>query len=384
MQRVPGEDEVDISSPAARSRRDLLATLACICVYVASSSSITFMNNAMLNDMDFHFPFTVSAVNNSAIALIAYALTRHPALRQPQLRPAVYARVAVPIGVATALDVGTSNASLIYLSVSFHTMIKATVPAFVLLFGFLLGLEKGSLLTCASVLLVVSGISIAASDELVGVADLDAGGSAKTLLGFFLGLTSAALSALRWSLTQLLIKGAPASGGGPCGASCAAAEPPPQPSFTSELLGAATAVPLPTSADELSRQRRAAFCARREARRSRRAMGGRAARTAPIAADSPSATPPASLPASPPASPPEWEEESGSGGGGSRDVASPRSTLEPAVVSAEAALSRHANPLGALAGCTPRAQEHDAAATACLSLALGASRAVGPASGANA
>ena len=99
-----------------------------------TSISITFINKNWLTDLDFDYPFTTASVDNAVVALIAYLATRLPCLRQPALGWRVFVRVVVPVGVCTALDIGFSNWSLVFISVSAHTVVKGSVPAFVLLF----------------------------------------------------------------------------------------------------------------------------------------------------------------------------------------------------------------------------------------------------------
>jgi hypothetical protein len=51
-------------------------------------------------------------------------------------------KYAIPIGVLTAVEVTASNLSLLTISVSFHTMVKSSVPLFVLVFSVMTGLQK--------------------------------------------------------------------------------------------------------------------------------------------------------------------------------------------------------------------------------------------------
>jgi solute carrier family 35 protein C2 len=48
----------------------------------------------------------------------------------------------VPNGACTGLDISLSMMSLVFISLSFYTMCKATVPLFLLAFAFLWGIEK--------------------------------------------------------------------------------------------------------------------------------------------------------------------------------------------------------------------------------------------------
>lgn len=58
-------------------------------------------------------------------------------LHSPRGAPAV-----VPNGVATGLDIGFSNYSLVFISLSFYVMCKSTVPLFLLAFAIAWGIER--------------------------------------------------------------------------------------------------------------------------------------------------------------------------------------------------------------------------------------------------
>lgn len=51
-------------------------------------------------------------------------------------------RAVVPNGITTGLDIGFSNMSLVFITMSFYTMCKSTVPVFLLLFAFIWRIEK--------------------------------------------------------------------------------------------------------------------------------------------------------------------------------------------------------------------------------------------------
>lgn len=109
--------------------------------------------------------------------------------------PDTYLRVVVPIAVCTALDVICSNESLERLSVSFHTMIKASSPMWVLLFALLHGLERPDALLMGAVGLISTGTMLTAYGHIHA-----------ELLGSALAVAAVALAGYRWALTQLLLQ----------------------------------------------------------------------------------------------------------------------------------------------------------------------------------
>jgi solute carrier family 35 protein C2 len=105
-----------------------------------------------------------------------------------------------PCGTATALDIGLGNFSLRFISLTFFTMCKSSVLAFVLLFAFIFRLEKPSWR--------LGGIISLMS---VGVVMMVAGETAFNALGFILVMTASFCSGFRWSLTQILLLRNPAT-----------------------------------------------------------------------------------------------------------------------------------------------------------------------------
>lgn len=96
------------------------------------------------------------------------------------------------------MDIGVSNWALVHLSVALHTIIRGTVPTFVLCFSLLLGLMRPSWLVAGSILTVCGGIGLAAHGDL----ECDT-------LGLTLALLSCVFSGLRWAMTQVLVQLSP-------------------------------------------------------------------------------------------------------------------------------------------------------------------------------
>jgi len=99
--------------------------------------------------------------------------------------------VSIPCGFITALDVGLSNLSLVRITITFFTMIKSSSPIWVLISAFLFGLEK---ITCS---LVTVGGLIVAGELLTAFGEVEF-----DTIGFFLCLTAAVCSGIRWTLVQ--------------------------------------------------------------------------------------------------------------------------------------------------------------------------------------
>ncbi len=53
-----------------------------------------------------------------------------------------HTHTVVPNGIITGLDIGFSNKSLVYITMSFYTMCKSTVPIFLLACAFIWRIER--------------------------------------------------------------------------------------------------------------------------------------------------------------------------------------------------------------------------------------------------
>jgi len=99
----------------------------------------------------------------------------------------------LPTAMACALDIGCSNWSLMFITVSLYTMTKSTSIIFILMFALLFRLEQWNFSLVAIILLIASGLFLFTFESTAFNAE-----------GFILALTASALSGLRWTLAQIL------------------------------------------------------------------------------------------------------------------------------------------------------------------------------------
>lgn len=121
-----------------------------------------------------------------------------PPLRKLRPQPmswGVYMRKLVMPGVVGGVDIGLSNLSLVFITVSFYTMVKSTGPLFLLVVAFAMGLEKPSLYLLGVVLILSTGMLLAVFGE-----------TSFNTIGFTLVLSASFFSGLRWALMQLLLQ----------------------------------------------------------------------------------------------------------------------------------------------------------------------------------
>uniref|UniRef100_A0A7C9CYW8 Sugar phosphate transporter domain-containing protein n=1 Tax=Opuntia streptacantha TaxID=393608 RepID=A0A7C9CYW8_OPUST len=167
--RIDGEknessNDVSVGdSKSEVSAANVLKTLFFILVWYTFSLFLTLYNKSLLGDDMGRFPapllmntihFGMQAVLSKAITWIWWERFHkdvHVTWRD-------YVSKVVPTALATALDINLSNASLVFISVTFATMCKSASPIFLLLFAFALRLESPSLKLFGIILVISVGI----------------------------------------------------------------------------------------------------------------------------------------------------------------------------------------------------------------------------------
>ncbi|XP_065748377.1 solute carrier family 35 member C2 isoform X2 [Phocoena phocoena] len=151
-------------------------TLGLVLLYYCFSIGITFYNKWLTKS--FHFPLFMTMLHLAVIFLFS-ALSR--ALVQCSSHRARvvlswtdYLRRVAPTALATALDVGLSNWSFLYITVSLYTMTKSSAVLFILIFSLIFKLEE---------------LSTQFNAE-----------------GFALVLGASFIGGIRWTLTQMLLQ----------------------------------------------------------------------------------------------------------------------------------------------------------------------------------
>lgn len=108
---------------------------------------------------------------------------------------AEYIKRVAPPGVAGSLDIGLSNWSFEFLTISLYTMTKTSVVAFILFFSLIFRLEKPRCCLIFVVLFIAIGLLMFTFES-----------TQFHLLGFLLVLTASFVSGLRWTLSQMVLQ----------------------------------------------------------------------------------------------------------------------------------------------------------------------------------
>uniref|UniRef100_A0A7C9CS59 Sugar phosphate transporter domain-containing protein n=1 Tax=Opuntia streptacantha TaxID=393608 RepID=A0A7C9CS59_OPUST len=205
--RIDGEknessNDVSVGdSKSEVSAANVLKTLFFILVWYTFSLFLTLYNKSLLGDDMGRFPapllmntihFGMQAVLSKAITWIWWERFHkdvHVTWRD-------YVSKVVPTALATALDINLSNASLVFISVTFATMCKSASPIFLLLFAFALRLESPSLKLFGIILVISAGILLTVAKE-----------TEFEFWGFIFVMLAAVMSGFRWCMTQILLQG---------------------------------------------------------------------------------------------------------------------------------------------------------------------------------
>ncbi|CAI9089117.1 OLC1v1023626C1 [Oldenlandia corymbosa var. corymbosa] len=188
------------TSRSVVSVADVLKTIFFILVWYTFSTFLTLYNKTLLGDDmgKFPAPLLMNTVHFTMQAVLSKAITWFWSHR---FQPTVvmswrdYFLRVVPTALSTAMDVNLSNASLVFISVTFATMCKSASPIFLLIFAFAFRLESPSFKLFGIMLIISVGILFTVAKET----EFD-------FWGFIFVMLAAVMSGFRWTMTQILLQ----------------------------------------------------------------------------------------------------------------------------------------------------------------------------------
>ncbi|VAI70245.1 unnamed protein product [Triticum turgidum subsp. durum] len=193
-------ESLERAERAALAPAVVLKTGFYILVWYTFSTCLTLYNKTLLGDKLGKFPAPL-LMNTVHFALQA-ALSKIILLFQAKgIDSAVemswkdYFMRVVPTALGTALDINLSNASLVFITVTFATMCKSASPIFLLLFAFAFRLESPSIKLLGIIVVISIGVLLTVARE-----------TAFDFWGFIFVTLAAVMSGFRWSMTQILLQ----------------------------------------------------------------------------------------------------------------------------------------------------------------------------------
>ncbi|KAL0362486.1 UNVERIFIED_CONTAM: putative sugar phosphate/phosphate translocator [Sesamum calycinum] len=198
-------NRVDYNSPFRRNEEnpisvsDVLKTLVLILVWYTFSTFLTLYNKTLLGDDmgKFPAPLLMNTIHFAMQAVLSMGITWFWSDRfhSSVMSWNDYFVRVVPTALSTALDVNLSNASLVFISVTFATMCKSAAPIFLLLFAFAFRLESPSVKLLGIILVISVGILLTVAKE-----------TEFEFWGFLFVMLAAVMSGFRWTMTQILLQ----------------------------------------------------------------------------------------------------------------------------------------------------------------------------------
>uniref|UniRef100_A0A8B9PA00 Solute carrier family 35 member C2 n=1 Tax=Apteryx owenii TaxID=8824 RepID=A0A8B9PA00_APTOW len=167
--------------------------IACVGPAAGTAGSSTWLMKS------FRFPLFMTLLHLLVIfglSALARALARCCTGRpRAELSWSDYLRRAAPTALSTSLDIGLSNWSFLYVTVSLYTMTKSSAVLFILLFSLLFKLEEVRVALVLVVLLIAGGLFMFTYKS-----------TQFNTQGFMLVLCASFLGGIRWTLTQILMQ----------------------------------------------------------------------------------------------------------------------------------------------------------------------------------
>lgn len=175
----------------------ILLSVGLVVFYYCFSIGITFYNKWLLKG--FHLPLFMTMVHLLIIyllsALCRELITCYNRRTRVTLPWTDYLKKVAPTALATALDIGLSNWSFLYITVSLYTMTKSSAVLFILFFSLLFKLEEPRAGLILVVLLISGGLFMFTFKSTQFDTE-----------GFLLVLAASCLGGVRWTLTQILMQ----------------------------------------------------------------------------------------------------------------------------------------------------------------------------------
>ncbi|KAI9232433.1 MAG: triose-phosphate transporter family-domain-containing protein [Podila humilis] len=191
--------------PKKKVAQNIAHNLSYIAAWYFFSTALSIYNKNLMgkDNWNFNLPLFVSSIHAGLHFVITACLMhfwpdKFDARRSGKggrLTIHSYVTQVVPCAIAAALEICMANASLMYITLSFYTMIKSSTPIWVLVFAFFFRLEKPRM----SLILIIGVIVIGVVLTVAGEAQFD-------MTGFILVLMASVMSGLRWSMTQMLLQ----------------------------------------------------------------------------------------------------------------------------------------------------------------------------------
>ena len=124
---------------------------------------LTLYNKWLFAIFGMKFPLLITSVHILLRMPLAIGAMWMLGLSVPSFSTRALWSLVAPIGWLTALDIGLSNASFLFVTVTYYTIVKSSSPLWVLLFSVLFRLQRPSFKLAGVVVSMVAGIGLASA-----------------------------------------------------------------------------------------------------------------------------------------------------------------------------------------------------------------------------
>lgn len=169
-----------------------------IFLYFLANLSLTIHNKWVLNRVNFNFPWTLTAIHISVSGLGSYLVCKVSGMQSPSLDTWAWIKL-LSFSILYSINIAMSNVSMSYVSLSFHQIVRSSVPAVILMLEYLMLGKVHSLGRKASLVPLICGVALSTVGEF--------GDIYFTYLGLALTLFGVVLAALKGVVTNMLMVG---------------------------------------------------------------------------------------------------------------------------------------------------------------------------------
>ncbi|KAL8616329.1 hypothetical protein ACOMHN_056272 [Nucella lapillus] len=175
----------------------LIKTLCLIVFYYLFSITLTFYNQHFIHEYQLPLSFTMAhlVMKFMAAGLIRWILECRSGEPRVLLGWREYCQRIALTGIVSALDIGLSNWSFDFITVSLYTMSKSSAVIFIMGFALLFRLERCRFSQVFVVLFIALGLFMFTYQS-----------TQFNLEGFTMVMTASVLSGLRWTLAQTVLQ----------------------------------------------------------------------------------------------------------------------------------------------------------------------------------
>ncbi len=169
-----------------------------VSLYFLASLALTIHNKWVLSKLNFRFPWTLTAIHVSVSGLGSWLMCKTMSMKHQKLDWLAWKKL-FSFSILYAVNIAMSNVSLAYVSLSFHQIVRSSVPAFILVLEVFWLSRTHSVGRKLSLIPLILGVALATVEEFRDVNF--------TVLGLFLTLLGVSLAAIKGVATNVLMVG---------------------------------------------------------------------------------------------------------------------------------------------------------------------------------